>query len=347
MINDERMLPCYDVLSTMCDNMFERVPMLVKMGREIPSDMLITLHTLLYASSRAGVDELVSIGGTIASLCGKKFVAQTEKDDKCVHEVVRENINIITPEEGWKVERLMEIAREVNLPYSPSERYLPNYKKYVSKKKEMSGSVSEPFTKSPAPGGLPDQSPVPNTMGSSMSSIIPQPVVPPGPYGNLNTKLVANLGSLSYPRPTSSYPPSNPGYHHMPPGGGNFQQPSGPQYPPMNFNHPPPRFDMNPGGIPKQDYPPFYGYQQPPTTMPNCTSRVLDPNQLPPHSGPSPPRPSGSIDLSYPTVGPMPDSVVGGPPAYPNFGPSLEPKPDPKFSEIDDFELRLANLKNN
>jgi len=297
------------------------------------------------------VDELLSIGGTIATLCGKKFVAQTEKDEKCVHEVVRENINIITPEEGWKVERLMEIAREVNLPYNPSERNLASYKKYISGKKGAISSVPESFTKLPGPGGIsgfPDQSSASNTAAPPMSSIIPQPVVPPGPYGNFNTKLIANLGPLHYPHPTSNYPPippNNPGYRHMPPGGDNFQQPSGPQYPPMNFNHPPPRPNLNPSGIPKQDYPPFYGYQQPPATIPNCTSRVLDPNQSPPHSGPNPyPK---DIDLFYPSVGPTPDSVMGGPPGHLNLGPPSEPKPDPKYSEIDDFELRLANLKNN
>lgn len=94
------------------------------MGREIPSDLLTTLHTLLYASNRAGVDELVGIGDQIAKLCGKDFVKKTENDEKCVHEVVRQNINLITPDEGWKVARLIEIAREVNQPYTPSERCL-------------------------------------------------------------------------------------------------------------------------------------------------------------------------------------------------------------------------------
>lgn len=130
MINDERSLPCYDVLSTMCDNMYDRAPMLAKMGREIPSDMSTTLHTLLYASNRAGVEELTTIGSQIATLCGKKFADQTEKDEKCVHETVRQNINLITPDEGWKVERLMEIAKEVNQPYMPSDRCMHVYHIY-------------------------------------------------------------------------------------------------------------------------------------------------------------------------------------------------------------------------
>jgi hypothetical protein len=330
--------------------MFERVPVLVKMKDEIPSDMLTTLHTLLYASNRAGVDELVSIGSSIANLCGKKFVSQTKKDEKCVHEVVRENINMITPEEGWKVERLMEIAREINLPYTPSERNLIAYKKYMNSKGGILGPAPDPLAKFSDHDGsskiagmsiFPVQPSAPNVMPSTM----PQPVVQPGPYGNFNTKLIANLGPSQYPPPTSNYPPANPSYHQIPPGGNNFQtrhtfqqssvHPSVPQYPPTNPN-------FTSSGIQKQNNPPPYGYQQPPTTMPNCTSKVIDPNQLPP-SNPSPsmPKPSASIysnkdiDLFYPSVGPMPDSVIGA------------PQPDPKVSEIDDFEARLANLKNN
>lgn len=188
------MLPCFDVLSTMCDNMFERVPMLVKMGREIPSDMLTTLHTLLYASNRAGVEELVTIGSIITNLCGKKFASQTEKDEKCVHEVVRENINMITPEEGWKVERLMEIAREVNLPYTPSERNLTSYKKYTQNKKGVLGGLTDMKFPGDLGGdgarvsgvsGFPVQPSAPYGVPPSMPSTMPQPILPSGPYGNL------------------------------------------------------------------------------------------------------------------------------------------------------------------
>jgi hypothetical protein len=111
--------------------MYERVPMLTRKNREIPSDMVGTLHTLLYASCRSGVEELEIIGKAIEKLYGKKFASQVEKDTKYVHEIIRDNINFITPEEGWKVKRLMEIAREVNQPYTPSERMLLAYKKYI------------------------------------------------------------------------------------------------------------------------------------------------------------------------------------------------------------------------
>ena len=86
--------------------------------------MFVTLHTLVYASHRAGIDELMTIGHQIASLYGKEFAKQSETDEKCINDTVRQNINLIMPEEGWKVARLLEIAREEGLMYSPTEKSL-------------------------------------------------------------------------------------------------------------------------------------------------------------------------------------------------------------------------------
>lgn len=33
MINDERMIPCYDILAMMCDGVLERMPVMMKMGK--------------------------------------------------------------------------------------------------------------------------------------------------------------------------------------------------------------------------------------------------------------------------------------------------------------------------
>ena len=122
LINDERMIPCFEVLDMLCQNTIERAQMLAKIGKDIPPDMKTTLHTLVYASNRAGVEELVSIGNKISVACGKDFAKETETDEKCVHPVIRENINLISPEEGWKVERLIQLASEEGIQYQPSER---------------------------------------------------------------------------------------------------------------------------------------------------------------------------------------------------------------------------------
>lgn len=164
----------------MCATMYERVPMLTKKNREIPSDMVITLHTLLYSAGRSGVDELETIGKTLTKLYGKKFAAQTENDEKCVHELIRNNINFITPEEGWKVKRLMEIAREVNQPYTPSEKELLAYKKYMMSKGELADELPNP----PPHYHFDETTKVPGQISSIPVQPVPKPIVQPGPYSN-------------------------------------------------------------------------------------------------------------------------------------------------------------------
>eukprot|EP00826_Nyctotherus_ovalis_P009967 TRINITY_DN12644_c0_g2_i1.p1 TRINITY_DN12644_c0_g2~~TRINITY_DN12644_c0_g2_i1.p1 ORF type:complete len:181 (+),score=44.41 TRINITY_DN12644_c0_g2_i1:370-912(+) len=180
------MLPCYDILASMCDTLYERAPMLSKMNHEIPSDMLTTLHTLLFASNRAGVEELATIGHSITKLYGKKLASQVEKDKKHVHEMVRENMNLTVPEEGCKVQRLMEIAREVNQPYTPSEKCLLAYKKYLQLKGNAGGEFLSP------PSNPSDETRIPGAGG--LSGIPVQPVMPRSglsdlPYGNRKTNV--------------------------------------------------------------------------------------------------------------------------------------------------------------
>ena len=92
--------------------------------REVPPDMYVTLHTLVYSSNKAEIDELQKIGQQIVSLYGKEFAKQAEMDPKSINDTIRENINLVMPEEGWKVARLMELAREEGLQYTPTEKSL-------------------------------------------------------------------------------------------------------------------------------------------------------------------------------------------------------------------------------
>lgn len=116
------MIPCYDIIAMLCDAVLERMPFLQKMGREVPPDMYMTLHTLIYAGSRAGIDELGTVAKQLGIICGPEFVKQSHTDEKCINETVRDNINLIMAEEGWKVERLLQIAKNEGIQYIPTER---------------------------------------------------------------------------------------------------------------------------------------------------------------------------------------------------------------------------------
>jgi len=132
--------------------------------------MFVTLHTLVYASSRSGIEELGKIGHQVTVLYGKEFAKQSETDEKCINEVVRENINLIMPEEGWKAQRLIEIAKEENIKYEPTPKLKNAYMKYMEAKQG-------PMLDTKKGGYMVDYSHpvlIPNPM--------PQPILPSGLY---------------------------------------------------------------------------------------------------------------------------------------------------------------------
>lgn len=85
--------------------------------------MFVTLHTLVYAADRANIDELVAVKGQIQRVYGKEFSDASETDLSNVNEVIRENINLIMPENGRKIARLVDIAKEEGILYQPAEIY--------------------------------------------------------------------------------------------------------------------------------------------------------------------------------------------------------------------------------
>jgi hypothetical protein len=56
----------------------------------------------------------------LGKLLGKEFVIQSDQDYSCINKVVAENIDIKIPEEGVVIKRLVELAKERNISYTPS-----------------------------------------------------------------------------------------------------------------------------------------------------------------------------------------------------------------------------------
>ena len=57
LINEENLVPCYDIVSIMCDQVNGRLKSIVKFGP--PKDMGQTFHTIIYAAPRFEIDELM------------------------------------------------------------------------------------------------------------------------------------------------------------------------------------------------------------------------------------------------------------------------------------------------
>ena len=108
---------------------------------------------------------------------------------------VAANINIRIPEEGEKVKRLIEIARERNIDYKPSNESIASLRDYCDRKglenplgKGQSNHVIVdnliPPPYNPGMGmDMGHQMPPPINFGAGMPSYMPNPgmMMPPGP----------------------------------------------------------------------------------------------------------------------------------------------------------------------
>eukprot|EP00826_Nyctotherus_ovalis_P060979 TRINITY_DN862_c0_g1_i1.p1 TRINITY_DN862_c0_g1~~TRINITY_DN862_c0_g1_i1.p1 ORF type:complete len:255 (+),score=53.84 TRINITY_DN862_c0_g1_i1:371-1135(+) len=238
------MIPCYDIIAMLCDAVLERMPLLQKMGKEIPPDMYVTLHTLIYAAPRAGIEELVTVGRQLGFLCGPEFVKQSQTDEKCVNETIRENINLILPEEGWRIEKLIQIAKEEGIQYTPTEKSNQAYLTYTSSKAGIANLNGFPS----GSGVMPY---VPLQLNVPISA--PPPILLSGPYNIAPTSApVAPFASPMppAPQPGSNLPPAPQNYPPLsqgPPSG----LPTAPGLGNMGMNMPPapPSDPLMPGEV--------------------------------------------------------------------------------------------------
>lgn len=86
MINEEGLIPCYDIVSIMCDQLLGRLKQIQKFGP--PKDMEQTFHTLIYACPRIDIDELMEVRRQLQKILGEKYVKGVEMDDCSVNKIV-------------------------------------------------------------------------------------------------------------------------------------------------------------------------------------------------------------------------------------------------------------------
>ncbi len=80
------MIPCYDIVSILCDQLNGRLKTIEKFGP--PKDMDQNFRTLIYASTRMEIDELASVRRYLGKLLGKEFLVQAESDEQAINKVV-------------------------------------------------------------------------------------------------------------------------------------------------------------------------------------------------------------------------------------------------------------------
>jgi hypothetical protein len=90
LINEEGMIPCFDIISILCDQLNGRLKTIEKFGP--PKDMDQNFRTLIYAAPRMEIDELLQVRRQLEKILGKEFVLAADTDEEALNKVVSINI---------------------------------------------------------------------------------------------------------------------------------------------------------------------------------------------------------------------------------------------------------------
>lgn len=80
------MIPCYDIISIMCDQLLGRLKMIEKFGP--PKDMDQNFRTLIYSAPRIEIEELTKVRHELGKALGKDYILAADTDDQAVHKIV-------------------------------------------------------------------------------------------------------------------------------------------------------------------------------------------------------------------------------------------------------------------
>lgn len=125
-------MPVYDVVSTMCDQVLGRLAYIEKYGA--PKDMNETFATIIHSAPKLDVAELMKVREQLSLLLDEAFVKECNTNMDLINKVVRENIDFKKPEEGQVGLRLVNLANERNVNYTPSQALVMEIQGYCQRK---------------------------------------------------------------------------------------------------------------------------------------------------------------------------------------------------------------------
>ena len=96
LINEENMIPVYDVISIMCDQINGRLTMIAKYGP--PADMNQTFATVIHAGPKLDCKELMQVNEQLSAFMGNRFVKEAMTNYDLLDPVVAQNIDLKVPE---------------------------------------------------------------------------------------------------------------------------------------------------------------------------------------------------------------------------------------------------------
>lgn len=337
-INNERQIECYDVLSVMTEQVLERVRMMTRFPEPL-ADMDKTFATIIYASYRSEVEELAIAKNHIVSKYGEKYVKMLEQDVGLVNETIREKIDLQMPKLGDKALRIEKILIERGLPVN----FTMNTANELRKKKEGLRIDNPSIPPIPNPNTTPFY-----PGGQNPPTFQPQFNPPLPNYGsNSSFKQPLNPPPNFQPNPPPNFQPNPPpNFHPNPPLNTNA-------IPPQNFN---PQFNM-PSNMNQMNNPPVNNFvPQPPANFQPIPPSL--PNYGNQNPNPMPPSNQNGFTASIPNFGQPP---LNNNPTFPDNQKMDKPKNsldeipmvknstylcDNNNNNLGDLEERLKNLKN-
>lgn len=96
-------------------------------NRKLPNDLIISLHTLLYASDLFFIKGLLVFRKMMRRVYGMEFVITIKKSKLVKKEITRCEVDEVIPM-GRKVSLLLKVAKKNGLLYIPSPECFAQYK---------------------------------------------------------------------------------------------------------------------------------------------------------------------------------------------------------------------------
>jgi len=107
------MVPVYDVVSTMCDQVNGRLTQIAKFGA--PKDMNQTFATIIHSAPKLDIKELIDVRKQLSAILDDKFVRECDTNYDLINPVVAKNIDFKKSEDGEIVLRMVNLAKERNI----------------------------------------------------------------------------------------------------------------------------------------------------------------------------------------------------------------------------------------
>ena len=136
-INDERKIIAIDALRTICDQLQGRVTELESFG--VTDDLKENINSLIYSSKRIDIKEL-SLITEMLMIIMKPESFQEAIDGVNLNEIIKENINSFSHEDGEIYLKLWEICTKTNTKFKLKDEW-----KFVLREYWYRGWVSYPY----------------------------------------------------------------------------------------------------------------------------------------------------------------------------------------------------------